>query len=154
MMLAAKHPNTLSGPYSPTAEHIEDACLLLAHGGYESTRITTTNTAKSSKWRPPADLPVLPVLSTWIMRHISALWRNTSFVENSTRQSISHPTTFFCGETAYLRHRKPSGGRQKSLSSVYCKVQYTWKPEESITRPVNCTICTRRMPYESLREKR
>ena len=49
VLLAAKHQNTLFGPYPPTAEHIEEASPLFAHGSYETTRITTTTTANLSK---------------------------------------------------------------------------------------------------------
>ena len=76
VLLTAKHPDTFFGPYIPTAKHIEDARLLLAHAGYKS--ITETTTANVSRWKPPADLPVLSVLPPWIMRHLSTLWRDTS----------------------------------------------------------------------------
>ena len=77
VLLNANHPQTLFGPYLPTAQHIEDARLFLAHAGHKSTRGAATTTAKISKWTPPADLPVLSVLPDWIMRHLSTLWRDT-----------------------------------------------------------------------------
>ena len=62
VLLAANYPYTLFGPYTPTAEYIEDLRLLLVHGGYESTLVTTKTTKNLSKRRPPAELPVPPIL--------------------------------------------------------------------------------------------
>ena len=87
VILTAKHPYTLFGPYFPTAEYIEDTRLLLAHAGFKN--ITETATASLSKWRPPAEILVLPVLSSLDYATSLQTLERYKFLENFVEQAIS-----------------------------------------------------------------